>query len=139
MRLYLEHGRRDDLKTLDPAYFALVMATGIVSIATYLRGIPVFPKVLFWLNALFLAGLAAATGARIRRYSRAFAADIRSHSRAMGFFTTVAATAVFGTELVLLMDAAEIAAVFWIAATVLWFVTFYGVLAVLTVKPDKPS
>jgi tellurite resistance protein TehA-like permease len=139
MTLRLEHGRRDDLKTLHPAYFSLVMATGIVSIATYLHGIPLLPKVLFWLNALFLAGLAAATGARILRYSRAFATDIQSHSRAVGFFTTAAATAVFGTELVLLMDAAEIAAAFWIAATVLWFVTFYGVLAVLTVKPDKPS
>jgi tellurite resistance protein TehA-like permease len=139
MTFRLEHGRRDDLKTLHPAYFSLVMATGIVSIATYLHGIPLLPKVLFWLNALFLAGLAAATGARILRYSRAFVTDIQSHSRAVGFFTTAAATAVFGTELVLLMDAAEIAAAFWIAATVLWFVTFYGVLAVLTVKPDKPS
>src|SRR5215831_15171555 len=138
MRLRLEHGRRDDLKTLHPAYFALVMATGIVSIATDLHGVPVLPKVLFWLNAVFLAGLSAATGARILRYLGAFAKDIQSHSRAVGFFTTVAATAVFGTELVM-MDAAEIAAVFWIAATVLWFVTFYGVLAVLTVKPDKPS
>jgi hypothetical protein len=39
MRLRLEHGRRDDLKTLNPAYFALVMA-----IASYLHGIPVLPK-----------------------------------------------------------------------------------------------
>ncbi len=139
MRLRLEHGRRDDLKTLHPAYFALVMATGIVSIATYLHGIPVLPVVLFWLNASFLAGLAVATGARILRYPRAFAADIQSHSRGVGFFTTVAAIAVFGTELVSLIDAAAIAAVFWIAAAVLWFVTFYGVLSVLTVKPDKPS
>ena len=61
MRLRVEHGRRDDLRTLNPAYFALVMATGIVSIATHLHGIPVLPKVLFWLSALFLAGLAAAT------------------------------------------------------------------------------
>jgi len=64
MRLRLEHGRGDDLKTLQPAYFALVMATGIVSIATYLHGIPVLPKALFWLNTLFLAGLVVATGAR---------------------------------------------------------------------------
>jgi tellurite resistance protein TehA-like permease len=139
MRLRLEHGRRDDLKTLHPAYFALVMATGIVSIATYLHDIPVLPKVLFWLNTLFLAGLVAATGTRILRYPCAFTADIQSDSRGVGFFTTVAAIAVFGTELVLLMDAAGIAAVFWIAAAALWFVTIYGVFAVLTVKPDKPS
>ena len=96
------------------------------------------PKVLFWLNTLFLAGLLTATGARILQYPRAFTADIQNHSRGVGFFTTVAALAVFGTELVLLMDAAGIAAMFWIAAAVLWFVTIYGVLAVLTVKPDKP-
>jgi len=139
MRLRLEHGRRDDLRTLHPAYFALVMATGIVSIATYLHDVPVLPMVLFWLNALFLAGLVAATAVRILRYPQAFVADIQSHSRGVGFFTTVAATAVFGTQLVLLMNAPGIAAVFWIAAAVLWFLTIYGVLAVLTVKRDKPS
>jgi Voltage-dependent anion channel len=68
MRLRFQHGRLDDLKTLHPAYFALVMATGIVSIATHLHGIPVLPAVLFWLNALFLGGLVAATAARILRY-----------------------------------------------------------------------
>src|SRR5262245_34800071 len=139
MRLRFEHGRRDDLKTLHPAYFALVMATGIVSIAAYLHGVPVLPAVLFWLNALFLVGLAAATAARILCYPQAFTADIQSHSRSVGFFTTSAATAVFGTELMVQFHAAGIAAVFWIAAAALWFVTTYGVFAVLTVKPDKPN
>jgi ABC-type uncharacterized transport system substrate-binding protein len=38
MTLRLEHGRRDDLKTLHPAYFALVMATGIVLTGKILKG-----------------------------------------------------------------------------------------------------
>lgn len=139
MRLRFAHGRRDELKTLHPAYFAMVMATGIVSIAAHLHGVPVLPTVLLWLNALFLAALVAATVMRILRYPHAFAADIQSHSRGVGFFTTAAATAVFGTELVLLIDAAGVAAVFWIAAAMLWAVVTYGELAVLTVKPDKPS
>ena len=139
MQLRFEHGQRDDLKTLHPAYFSLVLATGIVSIAAYLHDVPMLPTVLFWLNALFLAGLAAATVARILRYPRAFTADIQSHSRGVGFFTTAAAAALFGTQLVLQMDAAGTATAFWIAAAVLWFVTTYGVLAVLTVNPDKPS
>jgi tellurite resistance protein TehA-like permease len=139
MRLRFEHGRRDELKTLHPAYFAMVMATGIVSIAAHLHGVPVFPTVLVWLNALFLAALVAATVTRILRYPHAFAADIQSHSRGVGFFTTVAATAVFGTQLLLLIDAAAVAAVFWIAAATLWAVVTYGELTVLTVKPDKPS
>jgi tellurite resistance protein TehA-like permease len=139
MRLRVEHGRRDELKTLHPAYFSMVMATGIVSIAAHLHGVPVFPTVLLWLNVLFLGALVAATGARILRYPQAFAADIRSHSRGVGFFTTAAGTAVFGTQLVLLIEAAGVATVFWIAAATLWAVVTYGELAVLTVKPDKPS
>ena len=102
MRLRFEHGRRDELKTLHPAYFAMVMATGIVSIAAHLHGVAVLATVLVWLNALFLAALVAATLARILRYPRAFAADIQSHSRGVGFFTTVAGTAVFGIQLLLI-------------------------------------
>ena len=139
MRLRFEHGRRDELKTLHPAYFAMVMATGIVSIAAQVHGVPMIPTVLLWLNALFLTALVAATVTRILRYPHAFAADIQSHSRGVGFFTTVAATAVFGAQLVLLIDDAAVAAVFWIAAVALWAVVTYGELAVLTVKPDKPS
>lgn len=139
MRLRFEHGRRDELETLHPAYFAMVMATGIVSIAAHLHGIPVLPIALLWLNALFLAALVAATVTRILRYPHAFAADIQSHSRGVGFFTTAAATAVFGTQLVLVIGAVEVAAVFWIAAATLWAVVTYGELAVLTVKRDKPS
>jgi tellurite resistance protein TehA-like permease len=135
MRLRFEHGRRDELQTLHPAYFAMVMATGIVSIAAHVHGVPVLPTVLLWLNALFLAALVAATVARIVCYPHAFAADIQSHSRGVGFFTTVAATAVFGAQLVLLIDTAAVAAVFWIAAVALWAVVTYGELASSRISP----
>lgn len=139
MKLRFERGRRDELKTLHPAYYALVMATGIVSIAADLHGVALVPIVLFWLNALFLAVLLAATLARVLRHPRAVAADIASHSRGVGFFTAVAATAVFGTQSLLLLAATDVAMVCWIVAVALWAVVTYGVLAVLTVKADKPS
>ncbi|MBX6321255.1 MAG: tellurite resistance/C4-dicarboxylate transporter family protein [Rhodospirillaceae bacterium] len=139
MRLRFERGPRDRLETLHPAYFAMVMATGIVAIAARLHGVPVVPEALFWLNALFLAGLAAASAARLLRHPAAVAADLRSHGRAVGYFTTVAACGVFGSQLVLQMDAVAAATVFWIAAAVLWLVVSYGVLTVLTVQPQKPS
>jgi len=97
------------------------------------------PAVLFWLNAFFFAGLVAATGARILRYPGAFAADVRSHSRGVGFFTIAAAGGVFGSQLVLQMEAVGMAMFFWTVTGVLWLVVTYGVLAVLTVLPDKPS
>ena len=139
MRLRFEHGRRDELRTLHPAYFAMVMATGIVSIAAHLHGVPVLPTVLLWLNVLFFVALVAATAARLLRYPAAFAADIQSHGRGVGFFTIVAGTAVLGTQLILLIDAAAVAAGLWIVAATLLAVVTYGELAVLTAKPDKPS
>ena len=139
MKLRFEHGRRDELETLHPAYFALVMATGIVALATYVHGVPLVPNVLFWLNAIFLAILVMATVARVLRYSNAFAADVRNHSRGVGFFTVVAAFDVFGSQLVLQMHSIGFAIFFWIVAATLWLVVTYGILAVLTVKPNKPS
>jgi tellurite resistance protein TehA-like permease len=139
MRLRFQRGQPDELKTLHPAYFALVMATGIVAIAADLQGVPRLPRLLFWVNAFFFASLVVATVARILRYPAAFAADIHSHPRAVGFFTAVAACGVFGNQLLLQMHAVAAATYFWIAAAVLWCVVMYGVLAVLTVQEDKPA
>jgi tellurite resistance protein TehA-like permease len=36
-----------------PGYFALVMATGIVSLAAHFEGFPVLPDMLLWLNVIF--------------------------------------------------------------------------------------
>jgi tellurite resistance protein TehA-like permease len=139
MKLRLERGRRDDLKTLHPAYFAMVMATGIVAIAAHVHDVSAVATVLFWLNAIFLTGLVAATGMRILRHPREFAEDIQSHGRGVGFFTAAAATAVFGAQLVMQVGDARTAAVFWVAAAMLWVFVTYGVLAVLIAKPDKPD
>jgi tellurite resistance protein TehA-like permease len=138
MTFRFARGQREDLKTLSPGYFAMVMATGIVAIAAHLHGLAVVAEVLFWLNALFLAGLVVATGARVVRHPQAFAADIRSHSRGIGFFTMAAAAAVFGTELDLQKSDTQLAALFWAIAALLWLVMTYGLLAVLMAQRDKP-
>lgn len=139
MRLRFERGPPDRLETLHPAYFAMVMATGIVAIAAWLHDVPAVPTVLFWLNGLFFAALVTATGLRIAQYRTAFLADVRSHSRGVGFFTTVAAAGVFGSQLVLQMQAPGVALFFWALAGLLWLITTYGILAVLTVHPEKPE
>jgi tellurite resistance protein TehA-like permease len=139
MKLRVERGPPDNLETLHPAYFALIMATGIVALAMQLHGIYALPSVLFWLNAVFFVGLIVATTVRIIRYPQAFAADLRSHSRGVGFFTVIAAFDVFGGQLVLQMEAAGFAIFCWIIAAALWIIITYGVLALLTIEVDKPS
>ena len=139
MRLRFQRAPPDNVETLQPAYFALVMATGIVALATHLHGIYALPNILFWTNAFFLITLIIVTGVRIVRYPDAVAADLHSHRRGVGFFTVIAAFGIFGSELVLQMEAAGLAIFFWIIAVVLWLVVTYGILALLTVTLDKPS
>jgi tellurite resistance protein TehA-like permease len=139
MRLRFEHGRPDNLQTLHPAYFALIMATGIVALAAYMHGIYILSNILFWLNALFFITLIIMTGVRVVRYSDAFAADLHNHRRSVGFFTIVAAFGVFGSELVLQMQATGLAIFFWIIAATLWFVVTYGILTMLVISTEKPS
>jgi len=138
MKVRFERGRRDELKTLHPACFAMVMATGIVAVSAHLHGMSMVGAVLFWLNALFLAGLVVATAARAALYPQAMASDIRNHGRGLGFLTIVAALAVFGTQLDLQMGQPRLAAAIWAAAAVLWAGVSYGLLAVLLSLPDKP-
>lgn len=137
--LKFEHGQRDDLASLHPGYFALVMATGIVAIATNLHGLPVVPAVLFGLNMIFLAVLLVAYIYRMRRYPERVVGDLRNHSRGVGYFTIAAAFGVVGSQLILQFGASGLAAVFWVAAAVAWVGLTYGIFSTLTVVESKPS
>src|SRR5262245_26712839 len=98
MRLRFQRAPPDNVETLQPAYFALVMATGIVALATHLHGIYALPNILFWTNAFFFITLIIVTGVRIVRYPDAVAADLHSHRRGVGFFTVIAAFGMSGSE-----------------------------------------
>jgi tellurite resistance protein TehA-like permease len=66
------------------------------------------------------------------------AADVSHHGRAPGFFTTVAATCVLGSQALLIGGAWRPAAALWVAGIVLWAAVTYTVVTVLTVKAEKP-
>jgi tellurite resistance protein TehA-like permease len=126
------------IASLHPAYFALVMATGIVSIAANLVGMPPIARVLFGLNLVFYPVLLVLTGIRIARYRDRVVADLLDHGRSVGFFTTVAATCVLGSQFVVVAGLWRPAAFLWTVGILLWGVITYGVLALLTVKEHKP-
>jgi tellurite resistance protein TehA-like permease len=128
----------DSIRTLHPAYFALVMATGIVSIAAQLLRIPVVPQVLLGINAIAFVTLWTLTITRVARYPKDVLADLSDHQRGVGFFTAVAATSVLGSQLVIVAKLERVAFSFWIATVVLWLVLIYAVFAALTVKENKP-
>jgi tellurite resistance protein TehA-like permease len=128
-------GTRD----LQPAYFALVMATGIVAIAAQLEGMALLAKALTWLNALAFAILWILTLLRISLYPRFFFRDLIDHTRGVGFFTVVAGTGVLGSELIVIYDDFHLAFGLWLLAGFLWILLTYSIFTAFTVKQKKPS
>jgi tellurite resistance protein TehA-like permease len=126
------------LATLHPAYFALVMATGIVSIASALAGWRPIAVALLWANTVFYIALWFLTAVRVARFRDRVIADLTHHGRAVGFFTTVAATSVLGSQWLVIAGAWRLAAWLWAATIVLWAALTYSVFTLLTVKEDKP-
>jgi tellurite resistance protein TehA-like permease len=81
-----------------PGYFALVMATGIVSLAMRFEGFFGFPELLLWLNVVFYIVLWIITLVRIAFFRTVFIADLTHHARGVTFLTIVAGTSVLGVQ-----------------------------------------
>ncbi len=90
---------RHGVRTLNPGYFALVMATGIVSIAVHQDRFDPLSATLLWLAGMAYVVLIALYLWRLICFRAALAADLFDPSRTFGFFTFVAATNVLGTRL----------------------------------------
>lgn len=125
-------------RDLYPGYFALVMATGIVSIAAFLMGMGVVARVLLWINVAAYGILWLLTGLRATWYGSRLVADVSNHARGAGFFTVVAGTCVLGSQLVVLGGPTAAAVGLWLLGAFLWFVVTYGFFTVITVRPGKP-
>jgi tellurite resistance protein TehA-like permease len=87
------------LAGLAPGYFALVMATGIVSVGLRAVGVDAAARVLLVLAALGGAVLAVLYALRWVRHRERMRADAKNPTTAFGFFTIVAAASVVAVNL----------------------------------------
>jgi tellurite resistance protein TehA-like permease len=126
------------LAGLSPAYFGMVMATGITSLAAHLLAMQTVAKLLFLLNCIVYVALWFLTILRIVRYPRRFFDDLIDHLRGPGFFTVVAGTSVLGSQFVLLAGGYGVATLLWGIAAALWVGLTYTIFAGFTVKAQKP-
>ncbi|MDA8093170.1 MAG: tellurite resistance/C4-dicarboxylate transporter family protein [Betaproteobacteria bacterium] len=131
----MNHAARD----LAPAYFALVMATGAVSLAAQEMGLPMLARVLFDLNSGFYGILWLLFLWRCRRFGRRLRADFADDLRGPGFFSGVAGSAILGSQFVLLANEEGGALVLWTLSVVLWLVLNYGLFITFTIERHKPS
>lgn len=130
---------------MHPAYFGMVMATGIVSIASHLlssdglAALEWVARLLFYINIAAYIVLWVLTFQRIARHRDRVVADFMHHGRCVGFFTVVAATCVLGTQVLLIGGNWRAATVLWLLGICLWAVLTYAIFTIITVKQTKPT
>lgn len=134
-RLRLTAGVAD----LFPGYFALVMATGIVSIAAFLLQMRVIAQILLGINIIAYLILWLLTLWRLFFYFPHMLVDIKSHARGPGFFTLIAGTCVLGAQLIVVADSWAVSWWLWGLGIGLWIVLMYTFFTAVTIRTDKPT
>jgi tellurite resistance protein TehA-like permease len=127
------------IENLFPGYFALVMATGIVSIAAQLLGLSWIATALSWTNLAAYALLSLLLLTRSLLFPRRLFDDLCDHGRGPGFFTVVAGTCVLGSQLFIVAKQRALAHLLWGAGIVLWLVVMYAFFTAVVVRQRKPS
>ncbi|HET8599778.1 MAG TPA: tellurite resistance/C4-dicarboxylate transporter family protein [Segeticoccus sp.] len=89
------------VRGLTPGYFALVMASGILSIGMHLAGRVTMSLALLVVCGIAYVSLVVLTLWRLMAYRDAIVDDFIDPGRAFGFFTFIAGTNVFGVRLAL--------------------------------------
>jgi tellurite resistance protein TehA-like permease len=127
------------IERLHPATFALVMATGIVTIGCELLGLRPIAVALTILNIGFYLAIWALTAARFVSFRDKLVADLLDHGRSVGYFTVVAATCVLGSEFFVVLRLPRVSLVLWCIGVALDFMLTYAIFTILTVKQEKPK
>jgi tellurite resistance protein TehA-like permease len=119
------------VRTLYPGYFAMVMATGIVSNGFWFLDLETLSGALLAVNLVAYPLLVVATVLRAARHRQALWADLVNPRLVFSFFTIVAGSDVLGLQLLLRGWTAPAVAL-WIVAFVAWILLSYFSFSVLT-------
>lgn len=127
-----------DLSNLPTAYFALVMATGIVSIASYNLNFILIAQLLFYFNIAAYLFMNLLYILRIGLYPKEFMNDTSDHAKSPGLLTYVAGTCVLGSQFIIIAGNFTIASILFYIGSATWLILIYTVFTVFTVKKEKP-
>jgi tellurite resistance protein TehA-like permease len=133
------HVLRDVVMDFSPAYFAMVMATGIVSLSAHMLGMPHLAGALFGLNITAYAVIWLLSLLRVLWFKHLVFRDLIDHQRGPGFFTSVAGSCILGSQFILISANYQAATVLWILAIVLWLLLTYTIFSAFTIKENKPT
>ena len=126
------------VRDLNPRYFSLVMATGIVSTGAFLLGPAWLSRALLAVAAAGLIVLACALTARVVFFRARVTADIKAADRVFGFFTIPASLDVLAVRLSFAGHPLGTTALACLAALT-WLLLTYGVPASLLLTRNRDS
>lgn len=126
-------------RDLFPGYFAMVMATGALSIGANLLGLRAISVPLLAVNVLAFVTLWTLTIVRLTLFFPRIVADLKDHARGPGFFTLVAGTCVFGSQCWVVAGNEPVAKALWIVGLVLWVTVMYSFFTAVTIRERKPT
>lgn len=128
---------RNTIKTFHPAYFAMVMSTGIISIASSLLGFKGIAYGLFCLNIVAYTIILSLQLLRVSLFWSNLYHDLSNPKLSLVFFTTVAATNVLGAQFVSVTDRPEVAKIFWYFGIFLWIIVSLSTFNILFIKCEQ--
>lgn len=125
-------------ENLASANFAMVMSTGIVSIALHLLGCRWGAMLLFGINIAMFAWLWPLYILKLVKYPRRMVSDFAHHLSGPGFLTIVAGTNILGSQFATLLGNYMVAEwLFWLA-TGCWVFIIWGTFFCIFTKNPKP-
>jgi tellurite resistance protein TehA-like permease len=130
---------KKQIQSLPAVYFALVMATGIVSIGCHLCKLDLISTLLFYLNHFNYGLLLLLLIARIIFYPKALIREFSDSSLGASFLTFVAGTGMLGVQYCLLKQVYAPAIVLWVVAIIGWLFIIYAFLLIRITQSRKPE
>ncbi len=122
------------IKGLHPAYFALVMSTGIISVASKLLGFTSIAYALFYINIIAYAILLPLLILRVFINWDCLYKDLSNPKLSFVFFTIVAGTNVLGAQFVSVVNQPEIAKIFWYFGLFTWVAITLSTVSILFIS-----
>lgn len=126
-------------KNLSPSYFALVMATGTLSIAVNQSGFNLAAALLLYFNIVIYMILLLLFMVRLVNHASQAITDMASHSKGPGFFAIVAGTCILGNQLITVGGQHRTSFILWIAGILFWIVIMYFFFFAVTTRDNKPD
>lgn len=114
------------------------MATGIVAIAAFLMQLTAIAWSLFFISITAYCILWILFIVRMVVFPEHVLHDFSDTLRALGFFTSIAATTVLGREVILLTNNLTVALWLWFLSLFLWFIFSYPFFMRIFISREKP-